>query len=311
MENHLNSIADFLPVAANQIRDSQAITFLNQIQRQTIQITFLQSITAIDTAFIHSNLPATRSNISPILFLHGFDSSLLEFRRVFPLLSTQHHLWAIDLYGSGFTAFSHKIPVNPQTIRLHLHQTIATLIREPIILIGASLGGAVAIDFAVHYPDLVKALVLIDSVGFSGSFPLGQYLPVPLLQLGTVWLNFRKQAALNAISLFPTIDPQISDDLRCSLLHQEMPGWSEAILSFTQSGGYGGISDRIPQITQPTLILWGKQDDILGTGDAEKFRQSISGSQLTWTEQAKHSPHLDQPQQVADRILAFCRTQIS
>ncbi|WP_242541856.1 alpha/beta fold hydrolase [Leptolyngbya sp. Cla-17] len=46
--------------------------------------------------------------------------------------------------------------------------------------------------------------------------------------------------------------------------------WKEAIASFTRSGGYSDLSDRIAQVTHPTLILWGKADDVLGTADATR-----------------------------------------
>lgn len=309
-------LPDFLPAAADQICDSQAIALLQQIQRQIIHVDVSQKVIPIDTAFIHTDISQLRSNLSPLLFIHGFDSSLLEFRRIWPLLKDQQNIWAIDLYGAGFTEFSPKIPVNPQTIRLHLLQTIAMLINKPVILIGASLGGAVAIDLALHYPEWIRAIVLIDSVGFSGSFPIGEFLPEPVIQVGTGWLHFRKQTALTAATLlesglgsgFAAIAPRLTDDLRCSLLHQHMPGWSAATLSFTRSGGYARIGDRVSELQPPTLILWGEADPILGTADAQKFRQVIPQSELIWIRQAGHAPHLDQPQQVSDRILAFCQT---
>jgi pimeloyl-ACP methyl ester carboxylesterase len=51
-----------------------------------------------------------------------------------------------------------------------------------------------------------------------------------------------------------------------------MPGWKEAIISFSQTGGYADLSDRMGQIQHPTLILWGRSDDILGTQDAARFQ---------------------------------------
>lgn len=303
-------LPSFLPATANQIRDSQAIALLEQIQRQTVQVSFSQDAVSIDTAFVHPDIPEFQPDASPLLFIHGFDSSLLEFRRILPLLTSEQSIWAIDLYGSGFTAFSEKVPVNPQTIRLHLYRAIARLINKPVILIGASLGGAVAIDFSLHYPEWVRAILLIDSVGFSGSFPIGEFLPVPVIQFGTAWLHFRKQAALTAANLLGpgfSAAPRLADDLRCSLLHQQMPGWPAATLSFTRSGGYARIGDRIAELQQPTLILWGEADDILGTADAQKFQQTIPSSELIWIKQAGHAPHLDQPQEVSDRILTFCR----
>ncbi|MCU0552891.1 MAG: alpha/beta hydrolase [Leptolyngbya sp. Prado105] len=189
-----------------------------------------------------------------------------------PYLTSHSEIWAIDLLGFGFTEPVPLIPVNPQSIRQHLLGILQAWITQPVILIGASLGGAVAIDFTLHYPDWVKSLILIDSVGFSGSFPIGQFLPSSLLELGADWLRFRKQTALKAAATLPLLNSTLIDALRCSLLHQEMPGWKEAIISFSQTGGYADLSDRMGQIQHPTLILWGRSDDILGTQDAARFQ---------------------------------------
>jgi pimeloyl-ACP methyl ester carboxylesterase len=150
----------------------------------------------------------------------------------------------------------------------------------------------------------VRSLALIDSVGFSGSFPVGQFLPNGLIDLGPDWLYFRKRAAL-AASVLPMVHPTLIDALPCSLLHQEMPGWREAIASFTRSGGYSDLSDRIAQVTHPTLILWGKADDVLGTADATRWQRAIADSQLIWIEDAGHVPHFDQLQVVANHLLSF------
>ncbi|MBD2258383.1 alpha/beta hydrolase [Pseudanabaena sp. FACHB-2040] len=301
--------AHFLPSSTCEIQDVEAIALLQQIQRRVVQVPVRQSTTAIATAYVH--YPSDSSPLSPgtvpILLLHGFDSSLLEFRRLLPLLTHRHEIWATDLLGSGFTEYTATLAVNPQTIRQHLLSVVKAWIGRPVILVGASLGGAVAIDFALYCPDWVRSLVLIDSVGFSGSFPVGQFLPSPLIELGADWLYFRKHAALAAASVLPILDVSLLDALRCSLLHQEMPGWKDAIASFTKSGGYANLSDRMAQVTHPTLILWGKTDGVLGTVDATRFEQAIAGSQLVWVEGAGHVPHFDRPQVVADHLLSFAR----
>lgn len=298
--------ADFLPSSVAEIQDLEAIGLLQQIQRRMVQVPFQQDITAIATAYVH-HVPreSCASDAVTILLIHGFDSSLLEFRRLIPFLVNHCEIWAVDLFGSGFTDYVSAVAVNPQTIRQHLLSVLETWIGQPVMLVGASLGGAVAIDFALHYPNWVRVLVLLDSVGFSGSFPVGQFLPSPLIELGADWLYFRKHAALTAASLLPMLNPVLIDALRCSLLHQEMAGWKAAITSFTQSGGYANLSDRIPEIKHPTLILWGEADDILGTADATRFEQAISNSRLVWIPQAGHVPHFDQPQIVAAHLLNF------
>lgn len=298
--------ADFLPSSVAEIQDAEAIALLQQMQRRIVQIPFQWRTAEVATAYVHFAPAPQLSETFPILLVHGFDSSLLEFRRLLPLLAGSHATWAIDLWGSGFTQYDATLAVNPQTIRQHLLSVVETWLQQPVVLVGASLGGAVAIDFALQYPNWVRSLVLIDSVGFSGSFPVGQFLPDPLIELGANWLYFRKRAALAATSVLP-VTPTLMDALRCSLLHQEQPGWKAAIASFTRSGGYANLSDRIAQVPHPTLILWGKADDVLGTADAVRFEQAISNSRLVWIEQAGHVPHFDQPQVVADHLLAFVR----
>lgn len=306
---------NFLPSSAAEIQDPAAIALFQQLERQIVKVPLQQSSIAsaqlsveVITACLHQRPDRERtrySDASPTLLLHGFDSSLLEFRRLLPMLAAVQETWAVDLFGAGFTDYVTELAVNPQTIRQHLFHFLETWIQQPVMLVGASLGGAVAIDFALHYPNCVRSLVLIDSVGFSGTFPIGQFLPYPLIEWGAGWLHFRKQAALVAASVLPTIDPLLIDALRCARLHQEMPGWKAAIASFTQSGGYADLSRHIAQVQHPTLILWGDMDDVLGTADAYKFAQAISSSQLHWIRGAGHVPHFDQPQQVAQLIRAF------
>ncbi|BAU11082.1 2-hydroxy-6-oxohepta-2,4-dienoate hydrolase [Leptolyngbya sp. NIES-3755] len=281
---------EFLPASVHEIEESNAIALLQNLERRVID--------QVATAYIHS----ARSNTTPIVLLPGFDSSLLEFRRLFPHLAAENETWAIDPLGFGFTEAMST--VEPRSIRQHLLNVVQTLIAQPVVLVGASLGGAIAIDFTLHHPEWVRSLVLIDSVGFSGSFPIGQWLPESLLALGADWLHFRKQVALSAA---PWIDRSLIDALRCSLLHQDMPGWKNAIVSFSQSGGYGELS--IEQIQTPTLIIWGKRDDTLGTKDADRFQTAIAGSELIWAENSGHVPHFDEPEFVAAQISSFIHSK--
>lgn len=177
--------AYFLPSSVAKIQDARAITLLQTIQRRTVEVPFQQGLTALSTAYVHfapQSSSLCRGTV-PILLLHGFDSSLLEFRRLLPFLSGGSDVWAIDLFGSGFTEHPAAISVNPGSIRQHLLSIVETWIGEPLVLVGASLGGAVAVDFALRHPNWVRSLALIDSVGFSGSFPVGQFLPNGLIDL--------------------------------------------------------------------------------------------------------------------------------
>ncbi len=288
-------------IASNSLTEPSSIALVKSIERQEI-LTSL-SPTPIATAYVRD--PRSPESATPILLLHGFDSSVLEFRRLLPLLAEQRESWAIDLLGFGFTARPAQVPVSPIAIRTHLYAAWKTLINRPVILVGASMGGAAAIDFALTYPEAVKQLVLIDSAGLSVGLPLGKLIVQPLGNWATTFLSSPK--VRQKISLKAYFDPSFAslDALSCSTLHLSEPNWQQALISFTQSGGYRSFRRQLAQLQPPTLILWGRNDRILGTKDAIPFQQAIPNSQLIWIDRCGHVPHLEQPQLTATHIMEF------
>lgn len=241
----------------------------------------------------------------PILLLHGFDSSLLEFRRLLPWLASQNETWAIDLLGFGFTERKSNLEINPVNIKTHLYYFWKTLIQKPVILVGASMGGATAVDFTLTYPQCVEKLVLIDSAGLANPPIAGKFMFPPFDCLLTEFL--RNRNVRQSISKASYYDKSFAnlDANNCASLHLNCTNWSQGLISFTRSGGYGNFKDKLSFVEQNTLILWGKQDKILGIKDAEKFRQLIPRSELIWVENCGHVPHLEQAQSTASNILSF------
>ncbi|MGL5082689.1 MAG: alpha/beta fold hydrolase [Microcoleaceae cyanobacterium] len=287
-----------LPSLAQQLTEQTSIEFAQKIVSKSIQTPLKPE--PILTTYVH------QENLGiPILLLHGFDSSLLEFRRLFPLLGAVHETWAVDLWGFGFTERDLTLKINPQTITTHLYSFWQNLINQPVILIGASMGGAAALDFTLTYPNAVQSLVLIDSAGTSQGPVLGKFLFPPLDSLATEFLRnpkVRQSISENAYfdQSFASSDAQI-----CAALHLEIPNWNRALVNFAKSGGYGNFSIQLPNIQQQTLILWGENDRILGTADAAKFQQKLPHSQLIWIKNCGHVPHLEQPKLTAQFILEF------
>jgi hypothetical protein len=71
-----------------------------------------------------------------------------------------------------------------------------------------------------------------------------------------------------------------------------------------RSGGYS-ISSKIPSVQQETLILWGRQDEILEPKYAAQFEAALPNRQLQWIEDCGHCGQLEKPTEVAARILEF------
>jgi pimeloyl-ACP methyl ester carboxylesterase len=174
-----------------------------------------------------------------------------------------------------------------------------------MVLVGASMGGAAALDFALTYPEAVAKLVLIDSAGLASGSPVGKWLFPPLDRWATQFLA--SAAVRRQVSLKAYLDPAFvnPDAELCAALHLQMPRWSEGLISFTKSGGYGSYGSVLKQLAMKTLILWGRNDQILGTKDGPKFGHLISKSRLQWIEACGHVPHLERPDLTATAIVDF------
>jgi pimeloyl-ACP methyl ester carboxylesterase len=291
-------MSEFLPLsvvsAARSLTESISIGLFQQIRYQEI------NLAGVNVA--SSYVQAGQGGI-PIVLLHGFDSSLLEFRRLLPLLAAERETWAIDLLGFGFGVRSPQVDYSPQQITAHLQAFWQSQIQRPMVLVGASMGGSAAIDFTLRHPESVAQLVLIDSAGLQQPPKIGKFMVPPLDRWATAFLgNPRIRQSVSKSAYF---DPQYaSADARlCAALHLECDRWSEALIGFTKSGGYGNYSNQLGQIHQPTTILWGRHDRILGTKDAQQFKDLIPQSQLIWLDRCGHVPHLEQPQATTASIL--------
>jgi pimeloyl-ACP methyl ester carboxylesterase len=288
-----------LPQAAAGLTEATSVAIAQQIQWVPIEMPTEVPMGAVMTSYV------CQGEGTPVLLLPGFDSSLLEFRRLVPLLAKSCRVYAMDLAGFGFCDRTVLEDVNPALIKQHLKAFCEQVIKEPVVLIGASMGGGVAIDFATSYPDQVKQLVLIDAVGFAAASGPGRLMVPPFDQWATDFLRsawVRKKISERAYysKAFVTPDAEI-----CASLHVQMPDWSRSLISFTKSGGYNFLKERIAQITQETLVLWGRQDQILGIKDAARFEKTLSNGKLVWIEDCGHVPHLEQSEIVASHIISF------
>jgi pimeloyl-ACP methyl ester carboxylesterase len=289
-------LSSAIVAAAQQLTEPTSIDLFPKIQFQLVSIAGTSS--TIATSYIQQGQGGT-----PILLIHGFDSSLLEFRRLFPLLQLEREVWAVDLLGFGFTERLPGLNYSPELIQAHLHHFWQTMIQRPMVIVGASMGGATAIDFALNHPEAVAKLILIDSAGFTKPPATGKLMFPPIDRLATAFLSnpgVRQRISQAAYydSKWASPDAQL-----CAALHLQCENWSNAVITFTKSGGYGYYGDRLANIQPPSLILWGANDKILGIKDADRFHQNLPDSQLIWIEKCGHVPHLEQPQITATAIL--------
>ena len=262
----------------------------------------------------------TNNNLPPVILLHGFDSSCLEYRRLGSKLAAQGiDTYAVDILGWGYTQLAGIADFSAAAKVEALTSFVTTVLGEsaPFCVAGASLGGAAAIELASSASTSsvnCQGLILIDAQGFvDGVGPMAA-LPKPLAKAGVAVLkSIPLRSSANQMSYFDKETYATDDAVTIGRLHCVQQGdlWSDAMVSFMKSGGFTP-SAKVPTIQAPALVLWGRQDGILdGKEFANKFVETLPNAELQWIEECGHVPHLEQPDVTAETIYTFVATKVA
>ncbi len=267
----------------------------------------------VGISFIHwpAEKSARSANTLPIVLVHGFDSSCLEYRRLGPkLASLGIDTYAVDLLGWGYSQLDNVNTFSAQAKVDALAGFWKVVGQDkPVCIGGASLGGAAAIQYAADNQDVVKGCVFIDAQGFTDGVGPMAFLPKFLAEAGVNVLKSEPlRSSANQMSYYDTETYATDDALKVGRLHCLRDGWNDALVSFMMSGGFAP-SQKVPLIECPSLILWGQDDTILDLDFAQKFLDTLPDAEISWVEECGHVPHLEQSSFTAEEISKFLRSE--
>jgi len=258
-----------------------------------------------------SSLSSSKKATLPIILVHGFDSSCLEYRRLGPKLAELGiDTYAVDLLGWGYSQLDDSVKSFSADAKVDALKGFWEVVgdNKPVSVAGASLGGAASIIYAADNPDIVKGCVFIDAQGFTDGVGPMAFLPKFLAEAGVNVLKSEPlRSSANQMSYYDTETYATDDALKVGRLHCLRDGWNDALVSFMTSGGFSP-SKKVPLIEAPSLILWGRQDTILDLDFAQKFLDTLPDGQIQWVEECGHVPHLEQPEFTAEAINTFLRS---
>jgi pimeloyl-ACP methyl ester carboxylesterase len=252
-----------------------------------------------------------------LLLLHGITNSSQTWEHVAPLLSEHFTVLAPDLLGHGESA----TPRGDYSLGAHasgVRDVLTALGHERVTVVGHSLGGGIAMQFAYQFPERCERLVLVSSGGLgrevhlllrAAALPGADFvLPVltspQLLGIGKVAGSLLRRARLA-----PSGDAAV---LAQGFLSLDNAGSRQAFLhtvrAVIEPGGQRvSANDRLALAAlMPTLIVWGERDSIIPLAHGEAAHEAMPGSRLEVFAGAGHMPHDDDPERFAAILAEFC-----
>jgi len=231
-----------------------------------------------------------------VILLHGLGAVKEIWTANWEALSAGHHVYALDQIGFGHSdkpLLEYKIA----TWVDFLHGFMQSENIHQATLVGNSLGGWIALEFAAQHPEMVDRLVLVDSAGLAW----GQGGPVIDLNPSSIagWrtlleaLFYDKKMVSDQFVLRVFTDHMRNND--GYTIERALAGF--ALAQFED--------DKLGSIHLPTLVVWGREDELISVTRAEKFRNGIPGAKLVVFEQCGHVPQLEKPDDFNRAVLDF------
>lgn len=221
---------------------------------------------------------------TPIIILHGLMGGLSNFDGVinfFPKHGYKVVIPELPIYTLPI------LKTNIKNISNYIKEFIDHKHYKDVILLGNSLGGHIGLLTTKFYPESVKALVITGSSGLYES-AMGESYP----KRGDY--DYIKKKAENVF-----YDPKIATKEIVDEVYKTVNDRGKLIrtLSIAKSAIRHNMAKDLPQMPQPTCIIWGKQDDVTPPNVAKEFHEKLPNSDLFWIDKCGHAAMMEHPEQ--------------
>ncbi|HEY2314023.1 MAG TPA: alpha/beta hydrolase [Streptosporangiaceae bacterium] len=241
-----------------------------------------------------------RRDAPALLLIHGNASSARSWDELVPMLTRAHRVIRIDLLGYGRSAKpadrSYALPDQARRVGVALDR----LGVERVIVVGHSSGGAAATALAEQRPDLVAALVLINTGPH-----MGACIAPPMAIDPSQWPNVTdEQLRLFASSGFSRPGYQVPleflDEVRAMTFHS-LTKTTQASRDYVKEQA---LPDRLAPLGKPLLVIFGEEDRRWRSSSAADYRV-VPGARVDMLPGLGHTPILEDPARTASSLLAF------
>jgi pimeloyl-ACP methyl ester carboxylesterase len=249
---------------------------------------------------VHAYVARGGGKLPPMMLLHAMGAAATPFGHL--LLRLRPHvsqLIALDLPGHGFSATPECL-LTPNTLRDSVRDALDQLSPEPTILVGNSLGGAIALNLALEAPERVAALALLSPAG-------AEMQPDDWNQLLATFHIRSKVEARRLLRRIHHRAPWYVPAFASDFLHNLQQSAVRDVLA-TVKPEDTFKPERLSELAMPLLLMWGQSERILPASSLAFFRKHLPAhAHIEEPYGFGHCPHLDDPHRLAARLLQFAR----
>jgi pimeloyl-ACP methyl ester carboxylesterase len=253
--------------------------------------------------------PRSRQAPRAILFVHGLGGCWQNWLENIPYFTAEYRVVALDLPGFGGSPAPEWEVSIPAYGRL-LCEFADALEVEDCVVVGNSMGGFVSTEAVITEPDRFEKLVLVSAAGVSSARLRRQPTEVVARMLAAAMpyamsvqqRSFRRRFARTAAFKGMVRHPDL---LRPELLWELFAG---GIRARALSGALGSLAgydflDRVEEVEVPTLIVWGRNDNVVPPADALEYGRLLTNSRTVIFDETGHLPMAERPLRF-NRLLA-------
>jgi pimeloyl-ACP methyl ester carboxylesterase len=248
----------------------------------------------------------------PVVLVHGLGGQWQNWLENIPRLAQERRVLALDLPGHGLTPKPADGEISIPGYGRCVDAFCEQLGLGKVALVGNSMGGFVAAEVAIQFPERVSRLVLVSAAGISSA----DALHMPILTIGRLAFAIAtntaardralasrpitRHASLALVARHPRL---LKPDLAYEGLFKGAgkPGFNDALRACLDYD----FRDRLPDVKVPTLIVWGEKDAIIPVRDANEFERLISDSRKVVMKDTGHIPMAERPQAFNDVLVGF------
>lgn len=242
-----------------------------------------------------------------LLLLHGTSSSLHNFDGWVPHLQDHYRVVRLDLPGFGLTG-----PTATEDYRItyyvaFLKRFAETLQLPRFTLLGHSLGGLIAWEYAYRHPESLEKLILVAPAGYPREHTLLAFRLASMSPFNRILevLTPKYFVRLNALQAFA--DPALVTDRMVGYYHDMAlrEGNRRALGKVLKANDPDVSVAHVRKIIVPTLVLWGEQDKIVPFSHSALFQADLPKSQAIAYAGIGHSPLEEAPARTAEDVMTF------